>query len=92
MKEVLIYDGPRTETVESPIPTAGTGQVVIKVEVSGTNPKDWKMWWIPKLPINMGDDIAGTIHEVGRDVTGFRVRSFVSCYYAYNITLRVIII
>ncbi|KAL9063652.1 MAG: hypothetical protein Q9161_009353 [Pseudevernia consocians] len=63
MKEVLVYEGARTEVVESPIPSAEVGKVVIKVEVSGTNPKDWKTWWVPELPINMGDDIAGTIHE-----------------------------
>lgn len=73
MKEALIHEGPRSEIVESSIPTAGPGEVVIKVEVSGTNPKDWKTWWAPKLPINMGDDIAGTIHEVGQGITGFNV-------------------
>ena len=74
MKEVLVYENARTEIIDSPIPTADVGKVVIKVEVSGTNPKDWKTWWIAKLPINMGDDIAGTIYEVGQDVTGFKVR------------------
>lgn len=73
MKEVLVYENARTEMIDSPIPTADIGKVVIKVEVSGTNPKDWKTWWIPQLPINMGDDFAGTIHEVGQDVTGFKV-------------------
>jgi len=72
MKEVVIHEGPRAELIESPIPKAKEGQVVIKVEVSGTNPKDWKTWWIPKLPVNMGDDFAGVVHEVGAGVTGFQ--------------------
>jgi NADPH2:quinone reductase len=73
MKETVVFDGPRAEIIESSIPKAEFNKVVIKVEVSGTNPKDWKTWWAPQLPINMGDDFAGTIHEVGPGVSGFRV-------------------
>lgn len=73
MKEVVVYEGPRTELIESPVPKATAGQVVIKVNVSGSNPKDWKTQWVADLPINMGDDIAGIIHEVGPDATGFKV-------------------
>lgn len=73
MKEVLVYEGPRTELITSPVPKADAGHVVIKVIVSGSNQKDWKTQWVAKLPINMGDDIAGIIHEVGPDVTGFKV-------------------
>ena len=42
MKEVIVYPGPRTELKESPIPNPDALQVVIKVVVTGTNPKDWK--------------------------------------------------
>ena len=73
MEEVLVYKSIRTEIIDSPIPTADAGKKVIKVEVSGTNPKNWKTWWIPELPINMDDDIAETIREVGQGVTGFKV-------------------
>ena len=73
MKEILVNEGPRTEMVDSPIPTANKGQIAIKVEVSGTNPKDWKTWWVPKLPVNMGVDLSGTVYEIGEDVTGFMV-------------------
>ncbi|KAI9878973.1 MAG: hypothetical protein M1830_010027 [Pleopsidium flavum] len=71
MKEVIVHDGPRTEIIESPMPKPNDDQVVIKVEVSGSNPKDWKVWWVPK-PINQGDDIAGVVHEVGANVSEFR--------------------
>ena len=73
MKEIVVYEGPRVEQIQSPIPKAGLGQLVIKVEVSGTNPKDWKTWWVQDLPINMGDDFAGTVYEVGADITEFAV-------------------
>ena len=43
MKEVVIHPGSRTEIIESAIPSPDALQVVIKVVVSGTNPKDWKV-------------------------------------------------
>ena len=76
MKQVLVYEGSRTEIIESPIPTPKPHEVIIKVHISGSNPKDWKTWWAPELPVSMGDDIAGTVHEVGRDVTCFKVGSY----------------
>lgn len=41
MKEAIVHVGPKVEIVDSPIPKPGPGQVVIKVVVSGSNPKDW---------------------------------------------------
>ena len=43
MKEVIVHPGSRTEIIESAIPCPDALQVVIKVVVSGTNPKDWKV-------------------------------------------------
>ena len=43
MKEVIVHPGPRTEIKESAIPSPGPLQVLIKVIVSGINPKDWKV-------------------------------------------------
>ena len=43
MKELIIHPGCRTEIIESAIPSPDALQVVIKVIVSGTNPKDWKV-------------------------------------------------
>lgn len=75
MKEVIIHTGPKAEIIDSPIPKAAAGQLVIKVVVSGSNPKDWKV----ELPtgINQGDDIAGIVHEVGAGVTEFKVREMI---------------
>ncbi|KAH6910011.1 NADPH2:quinone reductase [Coprinopsis sp. MPI-PUGE-AT-0042] len=46
-------------------------QVVIKVIIAGSNPKDWKLpvWGKPG---NSGDDAAGYIHSVGSQVTQFK--------------------
>jgi hypothetical protein len=46
MKEAIVHPDLSVEIKETPIPTAGEHQVVIKVVVSGLNPKDWK---IPKV-------------------------------------------
>ena len=75
MLEVVIDKGPSAKLIESPIPSPNADQVVIKVVVSGSNPKDWKYpeFWGNKA-INQGDDIAGIVHEVGANVTEFKVR------------------
>ncbi|KAI3390538.1 hypothetical protein diail_9268 [Diaporthe ilicicola] len=73
MKEAIVDIGPAVKIIESPIPKPNDDQVVIKVAVSGSNPKDWKVpEWTPGKAINQGDDIAGTVHEVGANVTEFR--------------------
>ena len=71
--EVFVHKGPRTEIVESPIPTPDEHQVVIKVVVSGCNPKDWKLPQLTGRALNEGDDIAGIVHQVGKNVTEFKV-------------------
>jgi NADPH2:quinone reductase len=74
--EVIVHKGPKTEIVDSPIPTPGERQLVIKVVVSGSNPKDWKRpEWMGR-PFNEGDDIAGIVHQVGQNVTEFKVSIF----------------
>lgn len=77
MYEAIVNAGPAVQLKQSPIPSPKANQIVIKVVVSGSNPKDWKL---PDLlgseGINQGDDIAGTVHEIGANVTEFKVRLF----------------
>jgi NADPH2:quinone reductase len=40
MKEAIINKGPKVEIRESPIPVPELSQIVTKVVVSGSNPKD----------------------------------------------------
>ncbi|KAF2144045.1 uncharacterized protein K452DRAFT_325332 [Aplosporella prunicola CBS 121167] len=81
MKEAMVADGPVVQIVDSPIPEPGPDQVVIKVAVSGSNPKDWKVvnWW--KKTLNTGDDIAGTVHAVGANVSEFRPGDRVAAFH-----------
>jgi NADPH:quinone reductase-like Zn-dependent oxidoreductase len=41
MKEAVVTKGPKVTIKDVPIPEPGPDQVVIKVVVSGSNPKDW---------------------------------------------------
>jgi NADPH2:quinone reductase len=41
MKEAIVHKGTVVEIIDSPIPEPGPDDVVTKVIVSGSNPKDW---------------------------------------------------
>lgn len=88
MKEAIIHAGPKVEIIDSPIPEPNDDQVLIKVMVSGSNPKDWKVPdWAATLTegliyellkgvregMNQGDDIAGIVEKVGGNVLEFKV-------------------
>lgn len=90
MKQVINLPGLEVKVrIESaPLPSPSAKQVLIKVMVSGSNPKDWKMPEFAasyngpddesflarsKAGINQGDDIAGIVESVGEDVLEFKV-------------------
>ncbi|MCJ1248375.1 hypothetical protein MMC30_005592 [Trapelia coarctata] len=82
MKEAIVHRGPRVEIIESPIPTPGPDQIVTKVVVSGSNPKDWKLpEWVPDRVINQGDDIAGIVYAVGTNVTEFKPGDRIAAFH-----------
>lgn len=75
--------GPRVQIVDSPIPEPNPDQVLIRVVVSGSNPKDWK---IPEIfresgPTNEGDDIAGVVEKVGANVFEFKPGDRVAAFH-----------
>lgn len=69
------------EVVDRPEPHAGPGQVRVRVAAAGLNPVDWKIMQFERvatafgvsLPAGFGNDLAGTIDEVGEGVTGWAV-------------------
>ncbi|KAL2163359.1 hypothetical protein VTH06DRAFT_5416 [Thermothelomyces fergusii] len=81
MKEAIVKAGPQVEIVDSPIPTPNEDQVLIKVVVSGSNPKDWKLpeWF--GSSINQGDDIAGIVEKVGANVFEFKPGDRVAAFH-----------
>ena len=63
--------------------TPNEHQLVIKVVVAGSNPKDWKYpAWLEAS--NSGDDAAGYVHSVGSAVTEFKVGDRVAIFHEMN--------
>lgn len=83
MKEALVAKGPKVEIIDSQIPAPGPDQILIKVVVSGSNPKDWKRpeWMPSNPPKNEGDDIAGIVEAVGPSVVGFHKGDRVAAFH-----------
>ncbi|KAI5990855.1 chaperonin 10-like protein [Pisolithus orientalis] len=58
-----------------PVPTPGTGELLVKVYATALNPVDWKIQqfgiFVDRYPAVLGSDIAGEVVEVGQGVTGF---------------------
>ena len=61
--------------VERPVPPVGSGEVRVKVAVSGVNPTDWKARQGNNAALPAGGQVpnqdgAGVVDAVGGDVTG----------------------
>jgi NADPH:quinone reductase len=81
MKAVLVSKpgGPEAlELVELPVPMPGPGQVQLTARAFGVSTPDALIRsgvykWMPPLPANPGNDVAGVITAVGPGVTGVEV-------------------
>ncbi|KAF9776444.1 hypothetical protein IL306_005366 [Fusarium sp. DS 682] len=81
MKEAIVKKDISVEIIDSPIPKPGPGEVLIRVIIAGTNPKDWKLpIWFDQV-INTGDDIAGIVEAVGENVVGFHKGDRVAAFH-----------
>jgi alcohol dehydrogenase len=63
-----------------PKPTIGPGQILVAVQAAGVNPFDYKVreGQVRQMvelhfPATLGGDVAGTVVEIGPEVTGFEV-------------------
>lgn len=82
MKEAIIDKTIAVTIRDVEIPSPQPGQVLIKVVVSGINPKDWKLpKWQPDNVMNQGDDIAGYVEAVGEGVQKFRKGDKVAAFH-----------
>lgn len=82
MKEAFIDKNLSVTIRDVDIPRPELGQLLIRVVVSGTNPKDWKLpRWQPENPMNPGDDIAGYVEAVGEGVQKFRKGDKVAAFH-----------
>src|SRR3954469_9542117 len=81
MKAVLVYrpGGPEAlQYQEVPTPALGETDVLIRAETFGVGQPDKLIRsgvykWMPPLPANPGNDVAGLIEAVGSQVTGISV-------------------
>ena len=75
------YGGPDALKIDNiAMPTAASGQVIVRVKAAGINGLDWKIrdGWLQNdfplpLPATLGVELAGEVIEVGQDVSGFAV-------------------
>lgn len=81
MKEALVNGDTKVRIIDSPIPAPEPDQVITKVVVTGSNPKDWKYPAMSKKEANQGDDIAGVVHAVGSNVVEFRPGDRVAAFH-----------
>ena len=61
------------ELGESPIPTPGPSEVLVKIMAAALNPVDWKIqklgYFASDFPFISGTDAAGIVEEIGAEVT-----------------------
>src|SRR3546814_4906139 len=79
--EITGFGGPEVLRIgEASRPKAAPGQIVVKVAAAGVNPVDWKVRAghlkdvMPfTFPTILGNELAGTIEEIGEVVTTLAV-------------------
>ncbi|KAM7190103.1 alcohol dehydrogenase-like protein [Rhypophila sp. PSN 637] len=88
MKEAFVSEDLNVQIIDTPIPElTAPDQILIKVVVTGTNPKDWKaiQRYKPQLEkyngANTGDDIAGIVEQVGSSVYEFKPGDRVAAFH-----------
>jgi L-iditol 2-dehydrogenase len=58
---------------ELPVPAIGPGELLLRVEASGICGSDVLEWYrVPRAPVVLGHEIAGTVLETGEGVSGYR--------------------
>jgi L-iditol 2-dehydrogenase len=70
----VYYSNSDVRIEERPRPSAGPGELLLRVEASGVCGSDVMEWYrIRKAPVVLGHEVAGTVAEVGDGVTDFAV-------------------
>jgi len=74
LKAAVYYTNSDVRIEERPMPKAGTGEIVVRIEASGICGSDVMEWYrIKKAPIVLGHEIAGVVEELGEGVTKFKL-------------------
>lgn len=73
------YETAQFRSTQIDKPSAGSGEVLVRILASGVNPIDYKIrtgqapYAMPELPAVLGTDLAGVVEAVGEGVTDFAV-------------------
>ncbi|EED12253.1 quinone oxidoreductase, putative [Talaromyces stipitatus ATCC 10500] len=87
MKEVIVSPTLPEVTArvqDGPIPSIGPDEILVKVVIAASNPKDYRHLYITQKSVNSGDDVAGYVSSIGKDVktTGeFRIGDRVAGFH-----------
>jgi L-iditol 2-dehydrogenase len=79
MTAAVLYGKEDVRIERIPVPTAGAGEIVVRVHAAltcGTDLKVYRRGYHAKMltpPITFGHELAGTVHEIGAGVTGLKV-------------------
>lgn len=72
------YETAQFRSTQIDKPSAGAGEVLVRIVASGVNPIDYKIrtgqapYAMPELPAVLGTDLAGVVEAVGEGVTAFK--------------------
>ena len=84
---ISAYGGPEVLKVEdTPRPTIGPSDVLVRVHAAAVNPVDWKIQqgmlagFAPKPPATLGQDVSGVVEAVGENVAAFKPGDEVFAY------------
>ena len=72
MKAIQYYSNDDVRVVELPRPSAGPGELLVRVAACGVCASDVMEWYMrPRAPLFIGHEPVGTVAEVGVGVAGF---------------------
>jgi L-iditol 2-dehydrogenase len=87
VRVAVYYNNNDVRLEEMSVPSIGPDELLVRVEASGICGSDVMEWYrITRAPLVLGHEIAGTVAEVGKDVSRYRVgdRVFVSHHVPCN--------
>ena len=73
MRVAMYYNNNDVRVEELPQPEIGPGELLLKIEASGICGSDVMEWYrVQRAPLVLGHEVAGSVAEVGPDVSQFR--------------------
>ena len=73
MRVAMYYNNNDVRIEEMPRPEIGPGELLLRIDASGICGSDVMEWYrVQRAPLVLGHEVAGTVVQVGSDVTKFR--------------------